>query len=112
MTKRVLEEILHRLDSSLKLKYNKYYIGLKKDNEVCNFLQFCPQKDYLRLSAYLPQTEEVDKTLGNAGFEANLWDYRDREECYRLWLTEADIESKADALMELAKRTHAYYWED
>lgn len=111
MAKQVLEEILNSLDGSLNLKYNKYYIGLKKGNDVCNFVTFCPLKDYLKLFAYLPQAEEIDKILTNAGFEQNLWDYRDREECYRLWLTEADIESKKDALMELAKRTHAYYWE-
>lgn len=108
LTKQILE-IIHSLDDSLDLKYNKHYIGLQKDSSVQNFLKFRPQKGFLKLSVYLPHTEEVDRILADAGFGENMFGYGGRS--YNLWLTKADIKSKADVLLELAKRAHAYYWE-
>ena len=107
LAKKILE-IIHSLDDSLDLKYNRHYIGLQKDSTVQNFLKFRPQKSFLKLSVYLPHTDEIDKILTDAGFEENMFGYGGRS--YNLWLTKADIESKADALLELAKRAHAYYW--
>lgn len=107
LVKQILK-IIQSFDDSLDLKYNKHYIGLQKDSTVQNFLKFRPQKGFLKLSVYLPHAEEIDEILANAGFGENVSGYGERS--YNLWLTETDIESKADILLELAKRAHAYYW--
>jgi len=100
-------EIIHGMDEAVKLKYNKHYIGLEKDGTVQNFFRLCPQKHGLKLFIFLPQTEEVDNIVSEAGFDTDEHDGWS----YRLRLTKNDIESQSDVLAELAKRAYSHYWE-
>jgi hypothetical protein len=45
--------IVHEFDSSLAMKYDKFYIGLAKDGRVDNFVTFRPQKSGLALEVDL-----------------------------------------------------------
>ena len=45
--------IVHEFDSSLAMKYDKFYIGLAKDGRVDNFVTFRPQKSGLVLEVNL-----------------------------------------------------------
>ncbi|MDE2949632.1 MAG: hypothetical protein OXT68_02605 [Chloroflexota bacterium] len=93
--------ILHGLDSTLKLKYNKFYIGLERDRQPYNFVIFRPKKQHLVFEIKLPDSEDIDKKIDDA--ELNTLEYDKRWGAYRLRLTPAHIEGKADVLKELSK---------
>jgi len=93
--------ILHGLDSAIKLKYNKFYIGLEKDRQPYNFVIFRPKKQHLVFEIKLPDSEEIDKKIDDA--ELSTLEYDKRWGAYRLRLTQAHIKGKADVLKELSK---------
>jgi predicted transport protein len=96
-----LLQVVKEFDSSLELKYNKFYIGLSRDGQAFNFVEFKPQKNVLKLELALPQTEELDTKIEEAGFDA--MDYDNQWKHYRLRLTRKDIPAKTDTLRELMK---------
>jgi predicted transport protein len=89
------------LDSSLELKYNKFYIGLSKDGQAYNFVTFRPKKSQLNLALKLPQSDQLDAKIEEAGLET--LEYDKRWGAYRLRLTPEDIKTKAEVLKELIK---------
>ena len=64
-------------------------------------MQFRPKKNRLTLELNLPQTDELDTKIDDAGLDT--LEYDERWGRYRLRLTTADVERKADILRELAK---------
>lgn len=92
-------EILHGVDSTLKLKYNKFYIGLERDRQPYNFVILRPKKQHLVLEIKLPNSDEVDKKIDDAELSTlgHKWG------AYRFRLTQANIKGKADILKELSK---------
>jgi len=62
--------ILKKLDPSLELKYNKFYVGLSRDGQVDNFVSFRPLKNTLTLRIQLPQSEDIDNKVTEAGLDA------------------------------------------
>jgi hypothetical protein len=93
--------LLHEFDPSLKLKYNKFYIGLDKDGQPYNFVSFRPKKNFIKFELKLPQSEEVNTIIDDAGLDT--LEYNKQWGLYRLRLTKEDIEGKADVLKRLAK---------
>ncbi|MEQ1905522.1 MAG: hypothetical protein ABL888_15140 [Pirellulaceae bacterium] len=97
-----LLELLKELDSTLELRYNKFYIGLSKYGKAYNFVTFRPMKKHLLFELKLPKTEELDSTIENAGLEA--LEYNKQWGLYRIRLTKDDFnKAKAVVLKELAK---------
>lgn len=96
-----LLKVVKEFDPSLELKYNKFYIGLSRDGQAFNFVEFKPQKNVLKLELALPQTEDLDAKVEGGGFDA--MDYDNQWNHYRLRLTKADISTKKDTLRELMK---------
>ena len=96
-----LLKVVKEFDPTLELKYNKFYIGLSRDGQPFNFLEFKPQKNVLKLELALPQTDDIDAKINGAGFDA--MDYDNQWRHYRVRLTKPEISSKADALRELMK---------
>ena len=92
---------LKEFDPSLELKYNKFYIGLSRNGQPYNFLQFRPRKNQLNLEIQLPQSEDVDSKIEAAGLET--LDYDKKWGRYRLRLTKDNIKSKAELLRELSR---------
>ena len=84
-----LLSIAKSFDSSLALKYNRFYIGLAKDGLAYNFIQFRPRKTTINLELKLPRSEETDKLIDDAGIET--LDYIARWGQYRLTLRKDDI---------------------
>ena len=74
--------VINTFDSSLKLKYNKFYIGLEKDGQPYNFVTFRPKKNQLTLELKLPQTAETDSKIDGAGLDT--LEYNKRWGVYRL----------------------------
>jgi predicted transport protein len=92
------------LDSSLEFKYNKFYIGLSKDGQPCNFVQFHPKKNQLNLELKVPQSDSLDAKIEEAGLET--LEYSKRWGQYRLRLTQEDIRTKAEVLKDLTKTAY------
>ena len=94
-----LLEIARESDASLEMKYNKFYIGLSKGGQPYNFIIFRPQKNTVRIELKLPRTDETDKFIESAGFEALGYDLRFGY--YRLPLQKDDIVKKREQLKQL-----------
>ena len=96
--------ILHGIDSTLKLNYTKYYIGLEKDGQAYNFVQFRPRKKSIGLELKLPQSTDLDAKIEDADFDT--LDYDKRWKRYRINLTRDDIEEKSEILKELSQNAY------
>lgn len=96
-----LLQVVKEFDPSLELKYNKFYIGLSREGQPFNFVEFKPQKNVLKLELALLQTDDVDAKIEAAGFDA--MDYDTTWKHYRLRLTKSDVSAKAETLRELMK---------
>ncbi len=99
-----LLEIARECDPSLEMKYNKFYIGLSKDGQPFNFVIFRPQKNTVRIEAKLPRTDDTDKFIESAGFEALGYDQRFGY--YRLPLQKDDIVKKREQLKQLIEAAY------
>src|SRR5262249_50535704 len=99
-----LLEVAQEIDPSLDLKYNKFYIGLSKDGQPFNFALFRPLKNSTNLWIYLPQSDDIDAKINQAGIEA--WDHDTRRECYRLALQKDDISNHRALLKELMQAAY------
>jgi len=94
-------KLLHTFDDTLRLKYNKFYIGLEKNGQVYNFVQLRPKKHALDLEVKVPQSDELDAKIEKAGLET--LEYNKRWGYYRLRLTEKEMGPQAQLLTELSK---------
>lgn len=94
-----LLDMVRQFDPSLELKFNKFYIGLSRDGQPFNFVSFRPKKNYINFELKLPETEELDTKIEEAGIEA--LEYNKRWGLYRLRLTKEQIKGKAETLREL-----------
>jgi len=99
-----LLEIIKRFDPAFELKYNKFYIGLAKNERPNNFAAFRPQKSGLRLEVRLPRSEDIEQKLENAGLD--LMDYNARWGQYRIRLAKEDIKKHSDILSELLRSAY------
>jgi predicted transport protein len=96
--------LLRSLDPSLELKYNKFYIELSKDGQPYNFVSFRPKKSQLNFELKLPQSDDLDTKIEEAGLET--LEYNKRWSLYRLRLTHEGINAKADVLKQLIKTAY------
>ena len=97
-------EILHDLDPTLNLKYNKFYIGLEKDGQPYNFVEFRPKKNHINFELKLPQSAELDAKIDDAGLDT--LEYNKKWNRYRIRLTEDDIKTKSEILKELSRSAY------
>jgi predicted transport protein len=96
--------LIKELDPSLELKYNKFYVGLSKDGQPYNFVAFRPKKNQLNFELKLPQSDDLDSKIEEAGLET--LEYSKRWGQYRLRLTKDDVKSKGVILKELARAAY------
>jgi predicted transport protein len=97
-------ELIRKLDPSVDLKYNKHYIGLGRDGLAYNFVSFQPKKSTLTMEFKIPQSDDVDAIIENAGLDKLGYDARWNQ--YRLRFTATDVNGKADVLSQLIKLAH------
>jgi len=93
--------IAKQFDPKLELKYNKYYIGLGRDGVAFNFVQFRPRRSMVILEIKLPQTDDVNAKIEQAGLDP--LEYNQRWGLYRLRLLANDVKKKTDLLHELMR---------
>lgn len=94
-------EILNEIDASLRLKYNKFYIGLEKDGQPLNFVTIRPLKKILNLSVSISRSDEIDAILDEANIET--LEYQSKWGKYRLRLTKHEIKSKRETIEKICK---------
>lgn len=94
-----LLDMIRQFDSTLNLKYNKFYIGLSRDGQPFNFVSFRPKKNHINFELKLPQTDEIDAKIDDAGIET--LEYSKRWGLYRLRLNRDQVNNKTDTLREL-----------
>ena len=94
-----LLEKVKSLDADLELKYNKFYIGLAKNGQPCNFVVFRPTKSFLRLEPRLAKSDETQEKLETAGLD--VMDYDDRWSRYRIRLTPGDLKKQAEVIAQV-----------
>ena len=93
---------LQQVDPKLELKYNKFYIGLARNDQPDNFVILRPKKSILRLDLRLPRDPDVDGKLEAAGLDA--MDYDARSERYRIRLTPGDLTAQGALLTHLLRQ--------
>ncbi|MGH7034349.1 MAG: hypothetical protein ACREFL_11520 [Stellaceae bacterium] len=92
--------IVREFDPTLNLKYNKFYIGLVKNDRPNNFVTFVPLKRAFRLEPRIPRSEEIDARIEQEGFEVSydkLWNR------YRIEVSKEDIKKHQGFLREMIK---------
>ncbi|MDB4786767.1 hypothetical protein OAG29_02260 [Planctomycetaceae bacterium] len=94
-----LLETLKELDNELELKYNKFYIGLAKNGQPCNFVIFRPKKNFVRVEPRLAKSQETQDHLENAGLD--VMDYDDRWGRYRIRLTPNEFQQQLDVITQV-----------
>ncbi|MEP7008533.1 MAG: hypothetical protein ABI810_21315 [Sphingomonas bacterium] len=95
---------IQELDPSIDLKYNKHYIGLGRDGLPYNFVSFRPKKATLTMEFKIPQSDDVDSIIEQAGLDK--LEYNARWNLYRLRLTPIDVKAKSDVLAQLMRLAH------
>jgi predicted transport protein len=97
-------DLIKTFAPDLELKYNKFYIGLAKDDKGNNFAVFRPQKNSFRVDIYIKSSPDIDRQLEQAGIEVMYYDKRWGS--YRLRLTKADIKKHSELLLKLLKLSY------
>jgi len=94
--------MLRQWDPALEMKYNKYSISPAKNGVVDKFVSFRPKRQFLRIEARLPQSEETGSHLEEAGLELMLYKWGK----YRIRLTKADLAKQEKLIADLLKRAY------
>lgn len=99
-----LLELVRKLDPTLELKYNKFYIGLARNGQPDIFVIFRPKKNWVSVEPRLKRSEETQERLETAG--CDVMDYDERWSRYRIRLAPGDIAKHSDLLTELLKEAY------
>jgi hypothetical protein len=94
-----LLELAKQHDSSLELKYNKFYIGLARDGQPSNFVIFRPKKGFIRFEPRLKDSPEMQERLDAAGLD--VMDYDKRWGRYRIRLQQSDFEKSKKIIEDI-----------
>jgi hypothetical protein len=97
-----LFEILRQWDPEFALQYLRGRINVTKHNEPVRFVVFRPRRQFLRLEARLPQTDETDRQLEAAGLDLMTYKWNK----YRIRLTKRDASQHEALLTELMRRAY------
>lgn len=97
-------EMIHEFDPKLKLKYNKFYIGLEKDGSPNNFVTFKPLKNGINIEIRLKKSDELDQAIEENGLD--VMEYSKRYSRYRIRLSKGDLEKHKDILFDLLERAY------
>lgn len=103
----IADEVLNLISEfapGYELKYNKFYIGLAKDEQADNFVIFRARKSSLNMELRLKQSDEIEKKLEDAGLD--LMNYDKRWGRYRIKLSKQDVNEHKELITELLKMAY------
>jgi hypothetical protein len=66
--------IAKEFDPGIQLKYNRFYIGIAKNDRANNFVSFVPRKNTFTLQLKVPQVDETEKNIQDQGLELMGYD--------------------------------------
>ncbi len=98
----LLELVNEVTGDDLELKYNKHYIGLSRNGLPDNFMSFRARKEHLVAEFRIPREDDVTTLIEDSGIDSLPYDKRWAR--YRLRLTEPEVETHRDLLLDLTKR--------
>lgn len=101
-----LLEMIHTFESSVQLKYNKFYIGLERNGKADNFAVFRVKKKHLILQPRLPKSEEIDRMLEEGDLDVMGYDVN--WERYKVRLTPPDIRVHKDLITKLLQQAYEH----
>jgi hypothetical protein len=96
--------LAQQFSPDLKLKYNKFYIGIAENGTSNLFIDFRPRKSSLNFEVRLPQAEEIESLISDAGLETLSYDRRWGK--HRIRLVPGDETKHADLLGDLVGRAY------
>jgi hypothetical protein len=100
-------EIIKEIDVDISLKYNKFYIGLSKNNIAFNFAQMeARKKDVLLIFRY-EKDNEIDQIISDNDFET--LEYYVPYNQYRIKLSKKTVKEKNDIIKILLQKSYEYY---
>ena len=99
-------ELVHRVDPSVGLKYNKHYIGLAREGVAANFVALRPRRRHMIAEFKNPRDDELTARIEDSGLESLS---PDRWSTYRISVREGDIAEHAELLTEMIRRSHQAY---
>lgn len=100
-------EIIHEFEKGIELKYNKFYIGLAQDGQAFNFTVLRPRKKDLNIEVKLPQSDEIQKIIDDAGLDDMGYDSKWGK--YRLRVSKSDLKTKKEVLKSLILKAFETY---
>jgi predicted transport protein len=100
-----LFDLIKTVDDKLELKYNKFYIGLAKNEQTNNFVIFRPQKNSVRIEIRLPKSAEIEEKVNEIGLD--VMDYDKKWGRYRIRLSHTEIKKHSIFLTDLFKKAGA-----
>ena len=100
-------ECIKEFIPNYELKYNKFYIGLAKNNIVKNFIFFKPKKSFLYLCLRGNENTELMEKIENAGLDIT---YHSKWKEYYIKLKNAkDYKDNRELIDSLVKESMDYY---
>lgn len=99
-----LLSIIKTFDNEVEFKYNKFYIGLSKNEQANNFVVFRPKKNHVRMEVRLPKSEEIENRLNDSGLD--MMDYDKQWGRYRIRLTKKEIKDNLEFITELLEQAY------
>jgi len=103
----IADELLNMISEFVpgyELKYNKFYIGLAKDEQPDNFVIFRARKSGLNMELRLKQSDEIEKKLEEAGLD--LMNYDKKWGRYRIKLSKQDVNKHKELIISLLKMAY------
>ena len=97
-------DLVHEIDPSYALKYNKHYIGLAKNGVANNFLSLQPRKKHLIGIFKIGRDETLVAELEDAGFVLLAYDARMGE--LRVRIQPDDLQASREVVADLVKRAY------
>ena len=102
-----LLKLIREIEPQAELKYNKYYIGLRLDGKVRNFVSFRPLKKHVIVHAKGENSEEYASWLESTGLVSLSYDQTWKN--HKVRIRDADLSSNADAVRDLIADAHQYF---
>lgn len=97
-------DMINEFAPKLRLKYNKFYIGLEKDGSPNNFVTFKPRKNSLTIEIRLKQSDELDQIIEGAGLD--VMEYSKRNSRYRIRLNKSELDNHKEIIKDLLNKAY------
>lgn len=92
-------KLIKEFDEKYEFKYNKFYIGLAKNNQPDNFAILRPQKKNTRIEVRLKKDEALESKFDEWGLQ---WlDYQPKNKRYRIILNSGDVKKCEKGIRKL-----------